>query len=360
MLLPKEKVFVALSIRHADVEDHIKAMLDVQCHLISVDVTMLDDDVNYFTFLWTRNYEKPEKTVMRTNADMAIDFNAQPPSYLIFFDMNTAQMAEVYSHYTTERNWTVELIDSYISRPYYAPSSRVKTAASSRTTKSALKKSSAASTVRSHEDITYIAQFKYTPGNKISNKLDHSIIDTRFNESLKEMTKVNYQQMHMPIRSCPVLMNVNTVTNKHLYFTTIYKPIDFMKIEVDDFHADNEECSTPLFSVRRNMTQEQLLNWYKKFNRNDWRLIDLKAYKEPKTEETRFAAIWTREEGFCEGTTVFFVGLTRDQLANKVTELSARQLHPKLITNHGHASSNDDNNNKESGEHVYAVLFCQF
>ena len=363
-LLPKEKVFVALSIPQKDVDEHIKAMQDVQCHLTWVDVAMIDH-VNYFNFLWMRNTNVNSEKTQASKAGTsdlppnavplvgANTFPAEPPRYLIFYDMNTAQMAQLYHTFTTDKCWNLELIESYLKvvKPITVPRKTQLAAAAVRPKSGVNAKHPAA--VKSYEEIFYICQFRNCSGetNPKLNQLQHGVIDTQFGILMRETVKNNYMQLCIPIRVTPLLLNVNTVTNKHFYYTSLYKTIDYFKLSDDECSHEADFSITPSFCFRKNLDDTELHELYQEFNRNNWKLVDLKAYK-TETGVSKFAAVWTIVDGFIEGTSIFFIGLGKVELLNKVHELSAKKLYPRVITNYGYLNVR--------GEHVYAVLFSQF
>jgi hypothetical protein len=348
-ILPKERVFFAPSIPQNHVEDHIKSMQDMQCHLTWIDVSMVND-VNYFNFLWMSNTTEPavQSTSTRFKNEIAAETPAQPPRYIIFYDMNTAQMARLHHEYSVEQNWNLELVEPYLKvvKPPLATSL-------SASMRSVSRRSQNPAAAKSYDEIFFICQFKRNPSTDKNqlNKLQHSVIDKRFSDSMQDMVKMNHKQMYMPIRVSPLLMHVNTATNKHMYFTTLYRPIENFKMAREECSFDQDFAITPTFTFRKNLDDTELIELHKEFNRNHWRLVDLKAYKN-EAGVSKFAVIWSSIRSFYEGSSILLVGLETSELMEKTNELSAKKLYPKLITNYGYVNS--------KGEHVFAALFCQF
>jgi hypothetical protein len=350
-ILPTERVLLALSIPLSHVDDHIKSMQDSQCHLTWIDVSMVNH-VNYFNFLWMNNTTEPafQSTSTRIKNEIAVETPAQPPRYVIFYDMNTAQMARLHHEYSVEKNWNLELVEPYL-KVQKPPLSSVSLSASMQSASAKRKQNPA--TAKSYDEMFFICQFKYSGSadkNQL-NKLQHSVIDTRFSECMQDMVKMNYTQLYMPVRVSPLLMHVNTATNKHIYYTTLYKPIEHFKMQGEECSFDHDFAITPKFTFRKNLDDTELIQLHQEFNRNQWKLVDLKAYKN-EAGVSKFAVIWASIREFYEGSSILMIGLESAELIEKVNEMEAKKLYPKLITNYGYINS--------KGEHVFAALFCQF
>jgi hypothetical protein len=169
------------------------------------------------------------------------------------------------------------------------------------------------------------------------------------------MTRTGYEKMYMPVRISPVVLNVNTLSNKHFYYTTLFKPVEYYKHDVmmDDLNhgLDFDFSTSSMYSFRKNLDDFQLLKIYEEFYQNGWKLCDLKAYKN-KDNVVKFSAVWSSLQEFYEGTSVFYVGLDKSELVSKINAMNPKKMYPKILTNYGLLNA--------SGEHVYAVLFCQF
>ena len=402
-ILPKERVFVALSVPYNELNLHLTTMINVQCHLVWMDAMQVNKN-NYFNFIWMSNDDDYEVALTqdrrKLGEDELIRVRACPPSFMIFFDLNPAQLEHIHQEFVVERNWNLELIDSYsrVMPTVEFKENRAKSSvASKRSTTahpqhrpvSASRKISnsdnASPTTKSNEEFFYICQFrnvnntstpylsnsvkKIAPDEIIPNKLRHSIIDTRFKQTFNDMVKANSKQMYIPIRIRPLVYNVNTIYNKHLYYTSLYKPVDSYRIaETDACHAFSnhqlshrddgtnridDDMSTSQFSVRMGLNDLELVDLYNHNKSNtNLKLCDLKAYKDEK-QITRFLTIWTsHKHTFYEGISQLFIGLNKSEVLAKINEMSKKNLHPRIITNYGYLNA--------KGEHVYAVFFCQF
>lgn len=125
-----------------------------------------------------------------------------------------------------------------------------------------------------------------------------------------------------------------------------YKPID--DYDYNEKQSDLKETS--LFFIRKNLVDLEILEIYDKHSKNNWKLIDLKAYKDEKSL-TKFSMIWSTR-CFYEGTSRMFIGLTKNEALDKIDEMNLRGLYPKIVTGYCYSSS--------AGEHLYALFFCQF
>jgi hypothetical protein len=289
LLLPKDKTYVALSIPYKELNAHLTTMLNIQCHLTWIDCISINQ-INYFNLLWQKNYETGGNgsllsTPSSNQLSLPCYFNAKTPQYMIFYDLNTAQLAQIYHEYTSDNQWNVQLVESYIKTPNASKkkvnqqltdrkksskTNRINNRSSSAITKSSdtfqlnsSSNSSISSTAKSYDEIFYIVQFtrniksisndiNLIEKNKLINKLHHSIIDTRYNQVFKECVKYSESaDMFIPLRISPLLVNVNTLTNKHFYYTCIYKRIKNYK-PIDEFDFNEKQSNlkqTSLFHV---------------------------------------------------------------------------------------------------------------
>ena len=346
-ILPSERVYSAISVPIENLSSHLRTMINLQCHLIWIDANTVNK-INYFNFIWISNEDSFELNSLNpkfASIQCPKPITAKPPSFLIFYDLNTAQLAHLYKEYSQEKNWNLELIESY---------SRINLPNRKKTKKSSVSK---ISSTKSYEEIFFICQFGYNDSNKnskLNNKLHHSVIDTRFDEVFKQTVKHNFKQtMYHPIRVSPLLINVNTVNNSHLYYSSLYMPIDYYKpVNDDDYDEKNSDLtSTSLFTVRKNLTDLELMNLFEELTSVGMKLVDLKAHKDEKSI-VKFSTVWSSMHGFYEGTSKFFIGLNKEEILNKTKEMKSKFMYPKMITNYGYLNG--------SGEHVYAIFFCQF
>ncbi len=165
-ILPKLKTYVALSVPFDELNPHLTTMLNVQCHLIWIDCTLINK-VNYFNLIWQSNDESYQINSLESvgkppSAGTCSSFQAKTPSYMIFFDLNTAQLARITHEFTVESDWTIQLVDSYVRTPNLTAHTSVKTRLQTGKLRAQTAKSSQASTVttKSFDEIFYICQFK--------------------------------------------------------------------------------------------------------------------------------------------------------------------------------------------------------
>ena len=98
-----------MSVPYTDLNELIIKMIHEQYHLIWLDVIMING-LNYFNMLWKSNCSD---IIIKNSNDEFKLFEAKPPTYIVFYDLNTAQMAHIYKEYSIDQNWSCELIDSY-------------------------------------------------------------------------------------------------------------------------------------------------------------------------------------------------------------------------------------------------------
>lgn len=335
-MFPADKNNVSLSLRHEELKNHISTKLNADFHLAWIDVVCINK-INYFSFIWTPDPENDKR-------------NPKPPNYMIFYDLNPAQLESIYKELSIDQKWNIELIESYIK--YNKPSLLHRRKSMQKV------RFNLASIRTSNEEIRYICQFKYSNAEiskKTFNKLQHSLIDWRFDEvHAKTLESLPNKQNYMPIRLTRVLMNVNTINNKHYYYSTLYKPVNIIQKSCYDrkktYDEDEFLIMDKIYQVRKNLTDQELVKTYEEFNKQNWRLIDLKALKD-ENSVTKFSTIWTCYESFYEGTSHLYIGLSKNELLTIIDTLKARKLRPKFVTNYGYMDL--------KGEHVYAVYFSQ-
>lgn len=349
-VLPSEKIYIALSVPYDELQYHIKKMIFSQSHLIWVDCISINK-VNYFNLLWQMNNNEANV--------------AKPPSYLIFYDLNTAQLAQIYHEYSIDKRWNLELVESYIkpknsglkneSRVKFKKKRSIDCKSAKRVEKVVEPENPALA--ESNEEIVYICQFRQQfDKNECLNKLQHSLIDTRFDDAFDQSVKYNSHKksISVPLRICPLVVNVNTLTNKHYYYTCLYKSIEKFKYDSDTYFSEhtNHLKHSPLYYCAKNLTDAELVKLYETNTKNNWKLIDLKAYKDEKSI-TKFSTVWTSlNEQAYEGTFKLYVGLTKDEALIKINEMNSKGMWAKLVTSYSYLNS--------SGDHVYAIFFCQF
>lgn len=345
-VLPADKVYIALSVPYDELGLHLKKMINSQCHLLWIDCISINQ-VNYFNLIWQNN---------QTVNGVAF---VKPPAYLIFYDLNTAQLAQIYHEYSNENKWNLELVESYIKVKSIEPKIKF-------TRKSKLNDGKSPekipfqnpATIKSNEEIFYFCQFRqlFITTNENVNKLQHSIIDTRFNDSFDQCVQYSSvnRSISVPFRICPLVVNVNTITNKHYYYTCLYKPIDIHIQNADKEYSvqhTNHLKVSEFYYCSKNLNDNELIELFESNSKNSWKLIDLKAYKDEKSI-TKFSAVWSSIKGFYEGTFKLYIGLTRDETLSKINELNSKGLWPRIVTSYSYLDN--------SGEHVYAIFFCQF
>ena len=342
-------------------------MLNLGCHLIWIDC-MVVNKVNFFTLLWMSN---DESMYSPANADTVKQRTSKPPSYMIFYDLNTAQIAHMHREFTL-KNWSLDHIESYVKivKPKAQPGKdarkSTKSGAKSKQphaqTTSANKTSSSSqqqpTQAKSYEEIFYICQFKclHDSAPKLINKLHHSVTDLKFNECFRDLvTHDKLKQNYIPIKVSQILINVNTQANKHFYYTALYRPVQYVKSyqeETVEYQKMDEYLkTTSLYCVKNSLSDEEFYKLWEDFTGKSWKLIDMKAYKDEKNI-TKFSAIWTPLADFYEGSSKLFIGLNKNELLTKVNEMNMKGLYPKFLTNYGYLNS--------LGEHVYCIFFCQF
>ena len=311
------------------------------------------NNVNYFNLLWQSNISNYEINSLNRKETGSEPKNtaARPPPYLIFYDLNTAQLAQKYHEYSVEKKWNLQLVESYIKTPGLASYNKKMRMKSSKTRTTEI-----LATTKSFDELFYICQFKRSDSSTAQppNRLEHSIIDTRYAEKFKETVKYsNDKRMFMPLRISPIVVNVNTVTNKHFYYTSLYKPIsNYKPVDSQDYNERvSDLTSTSLFYICKNLSDLELLDLYEKYSKNAWKLVDLKAYKDEKCL-TKFSTVWSSLSEFYEGTSKLFIGLNKNEALDQITEMNAKGMQPKLLTSYCYSS--------KFGEHLYALFFCQF
>ena len=370
-ILPKLKTYVALSVPYSELNSHITTMLNVQCRLIWIDCIVINKN-NFFNFIWQNNDESfdlnsIEMPQANTKLSDTCCFQAKPPSHLIFFDLNTAQLAHINHKLSEEDNWSIELVDSYVKTPVLdllaqqrllnrpktgAP--RPQTSKSTRATTAKVPELKTPRLQKSYDEIFYICQFKRMKNSSKSKfKLQQSIIDTRYDQTFKEIVKYsNEKPINIPIRSSPLLVNVNTMSNKHFYFTNLY--MSYKKFQPQDDLDYNDKLSdlkkTSLYYTSKNLNDLELMEQYTQYSKSMWRLVDLNAYKD-ENSMTKFSTIWSSLP-FYEGTCRLFIGMNKEETLDKIDQMALKGMYPKLVTGYCYSNTN--------GEHLYALFFCQF
>jgi hypothetical protein len=317
-------------------------MINSQCHLICIDCISINQ-INYFNLIWESNYDE------KNNIGLAY-----PPEYIIFFDLNTAQLAQIYYEFSIEKKWNLQLIDSYIKSK---PAIKFKSADIKTKLKRSKTEYKIPAITKSNEEIFFVCQFKQIfDNNETINKLQHSIIDSRYNELFDQCVSYKPKQntISIPIRINPLVVNVNTLTNKHFYYTCLYKPILNYKQDEDINLAQHSENlkQSPLYFCAKNLNDNDLMTLLESKSKNNWKLIDLKAYKDVNSI-TKFSVIFDSiSNSSYEGTFKLFTGLTKNETLMKIDEMNQKGMWAKLVTSYSYLNN--------SGEHVYAIFFCQF
>lgn len=368
-ILPKLKTYVALSVPYTELNAHLTTMMNVQCHLIWMDCICINK-INFFNLIWQTNDEKHEINSLNQEIKSSRSeksFCAESISYLIFYDLNTAQLANFYQKFCIENNWSIQLVESYVKTPEIKEAKRTNRPQTSKsrplTSKSSklrpqidklIGSDNNIGTEKSYDEIFYICQIKKkTQPNEVTNKLHQAIIDSRFDETFKETVKYSKDRaIYIPLRSTALLVNVNTMTNKHFYYTNLYMPYkNFQPADGIDYNDKASSLKeTSLFSICKNLTDLELLKLYETNTKKSWKLVDLKAYKDEKST-TKFTTIWS-SRSFYEGTSRLLIGLNKSECLEKIDEMSLKGMYPKIVTSYCYLNSERD--------HLYALFFCQF
>lgn len=261
-------------------------------HLIWIDVCRIVK-MTYFNLIWHINKTDDETRLHK----------AEPPSYVIFYDLNTAQLAHFYKEYSIEKNWELELVDCYVKARNSSlarhrsrrPKSRCVSACTVSPTKLNRSKSSThLITTQSNEDIYYICQFRMSKNTHTMNKLHHSVVDKKFLDNFREQVKFNYKQNYMPVRVVPMLFHVNTMENRHMYYTSVFKPVD--RKLLGDEEIGDDPTSTNLYCFRKDLNDFQFISLFETMKKHGWKLVDMKAYEDEKSM-TKFSTIWANNDG---------------------------------------------------------------
>ena len=327
-----------MSIPYEELNLHINTMLNLSCHLIWIDCIKINK-INFFSLLWIHNDESGKIR------------SAKPPSYMIFYDLNTAQLAHIYKEYCLDNNWNLEIIESYVktTRPSNIRQNKDNRRAKSARRFNQIDKTSSQqnSPSKSYEEIYYICQFKLCESNsksakKLNNKLQHSIIDLKYDEWYNQVVS---SKKYIPFNINQILVNVNTINNKHYYFTTLYKPIDYFQLSDDDIETYQKNSddlkNTSLYIIKNNLNDTDLYKLWEDFSKKNWKIIDLKAYKDENLI-TKFSAIWSPLPKFYEGSYKLFIGLNKNELISKVNEMNSKGLYPRFLANYGYTNSSNE------------------
>lgn len=327
-LLPSDKVVSCLSIPHSKLKFHIDLMTSADFHLAWVDTAFINN-TNFFSFLWTAN--DSSGLPIRT---------ARPPIYLIFYDLNPAQLESIYDQFICNK-WTMELIETYTR--YKSP---------------VLLKKRRQKVKHQHSknlfgEIQYFCQLKFSPNNA-PNQLKHSIIDKKFNHDYQKIIGIVKGNFFVPVRHTLVSMNQNVISNEHFYHSVLFKPVDLEKkscYEKNNFFDENDLIIVDnVYQIRQNLSDQDLIQVYDEMTSSSWKMIDLKTYKDKKSD-VKFSTIWTRLENFREGTSLLYVGINQEELDQISEKLRQKCLYPKLVVNYGYTNIKN--------QHVYVVYFTQ-
>ncbi len=319
-ILPKENVFLAVAVPYDELGEHLLSMIHANCSLVWLDVAGFHKN-NFFNFIW----KKPEEIDAKLTNTNKIPNYAKPPSVVIFYDLNTSQLIEMYYIYSMKHKWNLEYCDSYIKPP----------------TTSNRKRRQSSKAI----EIYYICQFRATSveyrndkGNKDLdinlNKLQASIAERKFDEYYKDAIKYNYKQLYGPSNIHPLVVNIDNDKNKQSFYMALYKPID----------------KETVFYIENNLNDNQVIDVFLNYTIKNLKLIYMKAFKNEK-QIIKFTIIFTNNPPY-EGTCQLFIGLNRNELSNKIISMREKQLYPSIISNYGIMTVN--------GDHLFAVFFNQF
>lgn len=94
-------------------------------------------------------------------------------------------------------------------------------------------------------------------------------------------------------------VNVNTVTNRHLYYTCLFKPVERELFQVEDSQITSEnehETTAPFYLFKKNLDDFQFLALFDHMIKLNYKLVDMKAYQDLNSM-TKFSTIWARIDG---------------------------------------------------------------
>lgn len=320
-ILPKEKVFLAVAVPFDELSDHLISMLHANCSLVWLDVAGFHKN-NFFNFIWKKPDEIEAKS--SNNNKNKVPNYSKSPNLVIFYDLNTSQLIEMYYVYSLKHKWNLELCDSYVKPSTISGRKR------RQNTKST--------------DIYYVCQFRATHDSYINdkgnkdlaihlNKLQISIPERKFDEYHREATKYNYKQLYGPANIHPIVVNIDNDKNKQAFYMSLYKPID----------------KETIFFIENDLSDSQVMDVFINYTIKNLKLIYIKAYKNEK-QILKFTIIFTNNPPY-EGTCQLFIGLNRSELSNKIISMREKQLYPAIISNYGIMTVN--------GDHLFAAFFNQ-
>ncbi|CAF1648535.1 unnamed protein product [Didymodactylos carnosus] len=121
---------------------------------------------------------------------------------------------------------------------------------------------------------------------------------------------------------------------RHLYYSGIFK---------------RRTSKTKLLDIHNidNMTDIDLLREHSEALSKNMKIADLKAYH-LYNGDYRFHALWTTEK---EGSSLLFLGLTYDELVEKLNSLLKQKIYTAIIANYGMLID---------GQQVYALVCNQY
>lgn len=322
-------------------------MLYANCHVIWLDVAQFNK-INYFNFIWKKNDENLSNSVKQTpNIN-----NLKAPNYIIFYDVTTSQLMDLYYKYSLKLKWNIEFCDSYVKPDVVIVKQRSKS--KHKPQRASTSVGGLRTTLQQHysinsnqytiNEIFYICQFKAVLPTYINdkhnkdldtylNKLQCGVIDKMFSDYYHDAIKYNYRQLYGPFNIHPLVVNIDNDKNQHYFYTALYKPID----------------KEAIFFIEKNVSDSQIMQTFSDYTCRNLKLVYLKAYKNEK-QIVKFLLIFTNMP-FYEGTCVLFIGLTKYELSNKIIQMRQKSLYPTIITDYGVATLH--------GDHLFAAFFCQ-
>ena len=344
--MSKSLQLINVSVPHEALGCLVKTMFYRQCHLIWIDCIKIKH-VNYFQLVWAPNQASK-------HGNRAHTFASRPPRHLVFFDLNSAQLANLHKEYCVERGWSVSLLDSY-------------------TLGSEMHFICQLQTEHSNDQQQKRVAVSESLGIGAS-RMEHGLVDGRFDKLFSTLrfesawtvdSDESYGQCYLPIRVVPVLLDG---VDRHLYYSTRFKSVLIdrhlcavarAQLERTRHRRDRLDRVELLsaYVFRKDLSDAEMLATFEHYAALGWKLLDLKAYMDEQLIG-KFAIIMTAivgladEHAYYEGTYKLLVGLSRDELTVKMRELEKKQLYPRIVTNHGYSNRSD--------EHLYTVFFCQF
>lgn len=98
-------------------------------------------------------------------------------------------------------------------------------------------------------------------------------------------------------RVLPLTVSVNTINNKHLYYTCLFKPIDQSLFGDDDrTKCDTNRAISSFYLHQKDLNDYEFLDLFERMIKVGYKLVDMKAYRDVNSV-TKFSAIWAKTHG---------------------------------------------------------------